>query len=169
MSKSAKKIIIGVIMLVLILAIIWAIYETMKPEPVSIEATNELPNENMGVDDVTNDFLQNEVINDIEENKIVNETTDKSESNEVVENESSKDDKESDTEVISGTNMSRNEKAIEIAKKYYEEEYGSIDGVYFDNQGIYNDGRYIVRAGTAGQSMNLFLLVNIESELVEEK
>ena len=49
---------------------------------------------------------------------------------------------------MTGTTASREERAVELAKEYYEEEYGSTDGVYFRYE-VNCDGRYIVRAGSA--------------------
>ena len=138
-----KKVIAVIVIFVLILAIIWIVYESVKPEPVSISATNELPNENMGLDNIINDIFENET-NTTNENEIVNETAQ--------------------------NNVDEDKKTTENdAKKYYEEEYGSTDEIYFSCEEINGDGRYIVRVGTAGQGMNMFLLVNIDNGKVTEK
>lgn len=167
MSKGVKKILGGIIILVLVLAIIWFAYEALKPETVSIGATNVLPNENMGIDNVTNDFLQNEVLNNVEENEVVNEVAEDAK-NEVVEEPTDENNNDNDSELVSGDNMSREERAVELAKKYYEEEYGSTEGIYFRCDEVYKDGRYIVIASSNGAT-KAFLFVNLDTELVEEK
>ena len=175
MSKSVKKVIAVIVVLVLILAVIWVVYESVKPEPASISATNELPNENMGLDNIINDIFENET-NSTNENEVVNETVQnnidevnetENDENTIVNNDSN--DSSNSSEVVSGTNTSREERAIEYAKQYYEEEYGSTDEIYFSCDQINGDGRYVVRVGTAGQGMNMFLIVNIDNGEVTEK
>ena len=173
MSKSVKKVIAVIVVLVLILAVIWVVYESVKPEPASISATNELPNENMGLDNIINDIFEDET-NSTNENEVVNETVQNNidEDTDTTENNNSSDNTDNNSnnsEVVSGTNTSREERAIEYAKQYYEEEYGSTDEIYFSCEEIYGDGRYSVRVGTAGQGMNMFLLVNIDNGEVTER
>ena len=165
MSKSVKKVIAVLVILLIILAIVWAVYESVKPEPASISATNELPNENMGIDNIINDFFE-------EDANLTNETLNETVENDIEENEENNNEESSSnssSEVVTGTNASREERAIEYAKQYYEEEYGSTDEIYFSCEEINGDGRYIVRVGTAGQGMNMFLLVNIDNGEVTEK
>lgn len=165
MKKGTKQAIIAVVVIILILAIVWIVYESVKPEPVNISATNEMPNENMGESNLINE-TENDVTNVLEENELVNETVDEG-TNEVAQNEETTQSGD-DSEIISGTTKSREERAVELAKEYYEEEYGSTEGIYFEYDSIYEDGRYIVRAGTADTG-TMYLYVNLSTENVSEE
>ena len=169
MKKGTKKIIGAIIALLLIIAVIWLIYESVKPEPVSIAASNELPNENMGLDNIINDLFENVVTNTAETNETTNEVV--NEVNEVEEEPAKENAEDSnESEIVSGTTTSREERAVEIAKEYYEKEYGSPDEVYFTYDSIYEDGRYIVRAGNAETGVKtLYLLVNLNTGEVTER
>lgn len=175
MDKSTKKIIGITVIILLILAIIWVVYESVKPQPASIQTSNELPNENLGIENIINDLFENEVSNTVENeivNEVMNEVVNQTENENVNKNnETSSDINENnnDSETVTGTTTSREEKAVELAKKYYEKEYGNSDGIYFDNQGVYGDGRYIVRAGSAGNGVNMYLLVDLNTEIVTKK
>ena len=70
MSKNTKIIIVAIVIIVLLATIIWLVYESYKSEPISIGETNVLPNENMGIDNVTSDFL--EEVNNVNETNFVN-------------------------------------------------------------------------------------------------
>lgn len=162
MKKGTKKVIGAVIAIVVVLVLAWLIYESVKPETVSIGATNELPNENMGLNNVTNDLSAEAVTNSETTYEPTNEVS--NEANNVVEQET-EDNNES--EIVSGSSLSREERAVELAKEYYEEEYGSADGIYFEFDSLNEDGRYRVRAGTADSGTKYFL-VDLNNETVEE-
>ena len=68
-----------------------------------------------------------------------------------------------------GTNESREERAVELAKEYYEEEYGSLDGIYFRCDSVYKDGRYVVTVTSGPNETLAFLYVDLRTELVEER
>lgn len=166
MSKGAKRILIVIIVAILVLAIIWVVYEANKPEPASINAATELPDENKGIDNIINDFVENEVVNETEEVSSV-EDAQVDEGEPEPSTESSNSDNTS-SELIPGTNESREEKAVELAKEYYEEEHGSSEGIYFRCDSVYKDGRYLVIAGKDARTV-AFLYVDVRTELVEEK
>ena len=153
MSKKVKRIIGIIIVIVLIIGVIWLLSEYAKPEQTSLEPVNELPNEDMEEANVVANIMEetsNEVTTTEEEN--VQEQPAKEEEN-----------SKNDSEVVSGTSLSREEQAVELAKKYYEQEYGSIDGVNFEFNDIYKDGRYIITVGNAGVGSNTFLYVNLST------
>ncbi len=168
MNKNIKKVLLVLVVALIIFAIIWMAYELIKPEPASINPVNELPNENMGLDNVINDILEDEEKNTVNENVVEEDDDDNSEN--VVEEETNKENNsnDNDSEIVSGSSTNRKEKAVELAKKYYEKEYGSTDGIYFEYDSIHSDGRYIVRAGTA-DTKTVWLLVDINTEIVTEK
>ena len=175
MSKGGKNFLILVIIVLLALGIMWAVYENYKTEPANINATTDLPDENKGIDNIINDFVENEIVNSVEEANVVSEdnttleeenasSSGDSNSNENVEDTN----KGSSSEVVEGTTMSREERAIEIAKEYYEEEYGNSDDLYFSCDGVNTEGKYIVRASSNAVNV-AFLIVDLNTGLVTEK
>ena len=156
-----KKVLGVIIIVILIFAVIWLVYENTKAEPANINAMNETQNENMGMSNVIEDLYGEDSTNTVNEPQ--------EEINDEVETEEPQvENKENNTEIVSGTTASREERAIEIAKEYYEQEYGDADSTLFGYESVYGDGRYIIRVGTAGSSMNLWLLVNLETGEVTE-
>lgn len=166
MKKGTKTLIVALVIVLLIAGISWAAYEKAGEKVADLPEVNETPNENMGITNKVDDLVENEIANTVQ-NEIANETT----VNEVSEenNVDEENNNTSDSEVITGTNATREEKAVEIAKKYYEETYGSTEGIYFTYDSVNGDGRYRVIAGTAGSSSNKFLIVNINTGEVTEK
>ena len=164
MSKGAKRFLIVIVVAIVVLAIIWIVYEANKPEPASINAATELPDENKGIDNIINDFVENEVVS--EEDKNANEDATAGEKEEIVTDTNSGN---SSSELMPGTNESREERAVELAKEYYEEEYGSLDGIYFRCDSVYKDGRYVVTVTSGPNETLAFLYVDLRTELVEER
>ena len=165
MSKNNKKILGIVIIVILILAIVWLVYENIKPQPTSINTTNELPDENKGIDNIINDLFENEVVNEevnVTTNEIANETVND-------DNTENKEENSSTSETVEGTTLSREEKAEKLAKEYYEEEYGSADDIYFRYDSVYGDGRYIVIARKSSGATVAFLFVNLDTGVVTKK
>ncbi len=164
MSKGAKRFLIVIVVAIVVLAIIWIVYEANKPEPASINAATELPDENKGIDNIINDFVENEVVSEEDEN--ANEDATAGEKEEVVTDTNSGN---SSSELMPGTNESREERAVELAKEYYEEEYGSLDGIYFRCDSVYKDGRYVVTVTSGPNETLAFLYVDLRTEIVEER
>ena len=164
MSKGAKRFLIVIVVAIVVLAIIWIVYEANKPEPASINAATELPDENKGIDNIINDFVENEVVSEEDEN--ANEDATAGEKEEVVTDTNSGN---SSSELMPGTNESREERAVELAKEYYEEKYGSLDGIYFRCDSVYKDGRYVVTVTSGPNETLAFLYVDLRTELVEER
>ena len=164
MSKGAKRFLIVIVVAIVVLAIIWIVYEANKPEPASINAATELPDENKGIDNIINDFVENEVVSEEDEN--ANEDATAGEKEEVVTDTNSGN---SSSELMPGTNESREERAVELAKEYYEEEYGSLDGIYYRCDSVYKDGRYVVTVTSGPNETLAFLYVDLRTELVEER
>lgn len=167
MSNGAKKILIVIVVALLALAIIWVIYEANKPEPASVNVATELPNENKGIDNIINDFVENELTNETDK-EIVNE--DSQEDEEKTEENTDSKDSNTSSELIPGTNESRKERAVELAKEYYEEKYGSLEGIYFRCEDtVYKDGSYLVKVSPNPNETIAFLYVDLRTELVEER
>ena len=164
MSKGAKRFLIVIVVAIVVLAIIWIVYEANKPEPARINAATELPDENKGIDNIIKDFVENEVVSEEDEN--ANEDATAGEKEEVVTDTNSGN---SSSELMPGTNESREERAVELAKEYYEEEYGSLDGIYFRCDSVYKDGRYVVTVTSGPNETLAFLYVDLRTEIVEER
>ena len=172
MSKGGKSFFIVVVIVLLVLGIVWAVYENYKTEPANINATTDLPDENKGIDNIINDFVENEIVNTVEEANVVEDTTT---DNEKVSGNNSNSNENSDSsssgnssEVVEGTSTSREERAIELAKEYYEEEYGNSDDLYFSYEGVNGEGKHIVRASSNAVNV-AFLIVDLNTGLVTEK
>lgn len=161
MSKGTKKVLGAIIIIILIVAVSWLVYRGINTETTSINPENEIQNENMGVYNAINDVVTNQV-----EEEPINEVL-----NEVVEEEVQEEEEnvQTNSEVVEGTATSREERAVELAREYYEQEYGTAEEIYFSYQGINGNGSYIVRAGNADSGSNMFLLVDLDTEEVTEK
>ena len=166
MKKGTKKIIGIVVAIIIVLALAWLIYESVKPDTVSIGATNEIPNENMGITNEVGNFIEDDTTNTINQNETTIEAVPEENNSEA--EEEIKNNNEGESEVVSGTTTSREERAVELAKEYFEKEYGSTDGIYFEYDSVNGDGRHIVRAGTADTG-TMYLLVNLSTGEVAEK
>lgn len=174
MSKGGKTFLILVIIVLLALGIMWAVYENYKTEPANINATTDLPDENKGIDNIINDFVENEIVNSVEEANVVSEDSTTLEENANSSGDSNSNENVEDTnkgnssEVVEGTTMSREEIAIELAKEYYEEEYGDSDDIYFRYDGVNGEGKHIVVASSNAVTV-AFLIVDLNTGLVTEK
>lgn len=68
--------------------------------------------------------------------------------------------------MLNGTVTSKEEKAIELAKKQWK----STEGVYFSNMAINSKGNYIVTVNDSKTSKTLaFYEIDVENEIVKEK
>lgn len=174
MSKNGKTFLIVIVVVLLALGIIWAVYENYKTEPANVNATTDLPDENKGIDNIINDFVENEIVNSVEEANVVSEDSTTLEENASSSGDSNSNENVEDTnkgnssEVVEGTTMSREERAIELAKEYYEEEYGDSDDIYFRYDGVNGEGKHIVVASSNAVTV-AFLIVDLNTGLVTEK
>ena len=176
MSKSGKSFLIVVVIVLLVLGIVWAVYENYKTEPANINATTDLPDENKGIDNIINDFVENAIVNTVEEKNVLeeNNATDNEEvSSNKTDDSNSNNNNDStssgnSSEIVEGTTTSRGEKAIELAKDYYEEEYGNSNDIYFRYDGVNTEGKHIVVASSNAVTV-AFLIVDLNTGLVTEK
>ena len=161
MSKNVKIGLTVVIILMLLFAIIWMVYDAKKE---TVTNTNDiktnLDNENTGLDNIINDLFDNVVVNEVS-NTIENEinTNTNIETNEITNSELSN---EIDNENHSNSVTSKEEKAIQLVK----DEWGSTDGVYFSNMGIDSNGRYIVSVNRKDTTTIAFFTVDVNTGLV---
>lgn len=157
MSKTVKNSLIVIAIVVVLFAIIWFVYDIFKKEPVDTNVNANLADENTGLDNIINDLFENVQTNEqIENENITN---------------NQKEEKQEDktNEVISESTESvttREEKAVELVKK----EWGSTDGVYFSNESVDSQGRYIVSVRDKKTTVSLaFYLVDVDKQLVTQQ
>ena len=157
MNKNIKNGILIIVILMIIGAIIWLIYDTVKPVNGNTIDTNMIQSEN----DVneTNNIQGNEIDNDIIENNIGNNTQE----NELNEQSNKQTNETKNEQTSNQTVASKEERAIELVKK----EWGEDDGVYFTNESIDNEGRYIVSVRNKNTtSLLAFYTVDVAKQLV---
>lgn len=156
MNKTIKNSLMIIVIVVVLFLIIWFGYDMTKTEPVdaNIVDTN-LVDENTGLDNIINELFDNVITNEQEENVVEYENTQNEEND------------TNDEEVSTGESMtSKQEKAIALVK----EEWGGEDGVYFSNESIDSQGRYIVSVRDKGTTNSLaFFIVDVDRELVTKQ
>lgn len=157
MNKTVKKSLIIIAIVIVVFIIIWFVYDMFKKDTVETNSNSNLVDGNTGLDNIINDLFDNDSI----ENEIKNSITEN-----VVDDNQGKEniiqDNEPDTTEKATT---KEEKAIELAKK----KWGSTSGVYFSNESINSDGRYIVSVRNSQTTDSLaFYLVDVEKGIVTE-
>lgn len=161
MNKTVKKSLIIIAIVIVLFAIIWLVYDMLKKDTVDTSSDTNIVDGNTGLDNIINDLFENDMIeNDVIGNEIENEVTENVTSNSSKENDNTKNEPDTTEKTTS-----KEEKAIELAKK----KWGSTSGVYFSNDGIEYDGRYrvSVRDGKTSNAL-AFYLVDLETGLVTE-
>ncbi len=159
MNKTVKKSLIIIAIVIVLFAIIWLVYDMFKKDTVNTSSDTNIIDGNTGLDNIINDLFENDVI----ENEIENEVTENVTSNNSKGNDNTKQETEEPDTTEKAT--SKEEKAIELAKK----KWGSTSGVYFSNEGINSDGRYIVSVRDGKSTSSLaFYLVDVEKGLVTD-
>lgn len=150
MSKVVKNSLIVIAIAILVFVIIYFVYDLLKAKPTYSEQVQQsnLEGSNMGID--TDKLFENVSTSNEEKTNIENEVEEPKEN----------------TEVLNGTVTSKEEKAIELAKKQWK----STEGVYFPNMAINSKGNYIVTVNDSKTSKTLaFYEIDVENEIVKEK
>lgn len=154
MDKTMKKSLIIILIVIVLFAIIWMVYDMFKKEPANANITDtNLEDENTGLDNIINELFDNVIVNDIDANEIEDDAN---------------ITKEQISNVGSSTESvtSKEQKAIELVKKAW----GDTNGVYFSNMSIDSQGRYIVSVNDAGSTRTLaFFVVDVDRELVTKQ
>lgn len=161
MSKTVKNSLIVIAIVVVLFGIIWFVYDVFKKEPVDANVNANLADENTGLDNIINDLFENVQTNEQTENVVENEN--------ITNNQKEEKQEDKTNEVISESTESvttREEKAVELVKK----EWGSTDGVYFSNESVDSQGRYIVSVRDKKTTASLaFYLVDVDKQLVTQQ
>lgn len=164
MNKALRNSLIIILIIIILFAIIWLIYDNFKKEPVNANATNEnLSDENTGLDNLINDLFENVEVN--ETNNEIKQDENKQNTNSQTSGTNQKNEQKN-TETTNESVTTKEEKAVNLVKKTW----GESDGVYFSNMGIDNQGRYIVSVNDAGSTRTLaFFIVDVDKELVTKQ
>ena len=158
MNKTVKNSLIIIAIVVVLFGMIWLVYDMLKKEPVDTKVNANLADENTGLDNIINDLFDNSQTNEQKENVIESENITNSQKEEDKTNEVSDGNIESVT--------TREERAVELVKK----EWGSTDGVYFSNESVDSQGRYIVSVRDKKTTTSLaFYLVDVDKQLVTQQ
>ena len=152
MSKEMKIILTIVSIILLVFAILFAIYANNKSEPMN-------SNTHLGtiVDD-PNNGLQNMLGNIFDEE------------NETENTNSANSNSEVEEDITNGDTMTAKEtKAISLVKKEWIKKYGSTDDVSF-SVSIQNDGKYGVTVYDTTTTKSIqFYIVDVDTEIVTER
>lgn len=164
MNKNVKKSLIVIAIVILLFIAVWLMYDAMKEKPVDSKQTNaNLVDENTGLDNFINGLFENITSDKKEENKVEENTAkeDKTDNNE------EKEKNEAQEAGTSGESVtSKEERAVELVKK----EWGETEGLYFSNDAIDTEGRYIVSVHDRSTTNTLaFFIVDVDSGLVTKK
>ena len=123
MNKTVKKSLIIIAIVIVLFAIIWLVYDMFKKDTVDTSSDTNIVDGNTGLDNIINDLFENDMIeNDVIGSEIENEVTENVTSNSSKENGNTKNEPDTTEKTTS-----KEEKAIELAKK----EWGEDDTVTF--------------------------------------
>lgn len=154
--NSAKKIVIAIVIIILIAAVIWVIYDKQKVETLDTNSTqNIVKNPNDGLGDLANAIgaESNIASGELKENKV--------EENEVVEPPTT----DNSSEVVKEPTTNREEKA----KQLVEKEWGDMEGFYLSVDGMDAQGRYRIIVRDDQTAQVAIYLVDVEKETVVEQ
>ena len=174
MNKTTRNILIVVAIVLLIFGVILAIYSQFKSEPIdaNIERDNILNDANTGLENLINDILEDnneneEEANDSENTEKNNTTTNTQASNIHNEGQSSE---ETNANITENQTTPGEQRAIELVKSEWEKEWGSLEGVSFNNVMIRDDGKYEVSVNDSKTTKVIHrYIVDTNTGLVEER
>ena len=155
MSKTMKNSLTIIGIVAVLFVIVWLVYDVVKTEPVDANIVyDNLVDENTGLDNIINELYE-DISNEIETNTVNKE-----------ENKNETEEENGEDVSTSETITSKQEKAIALVKK----EWGGEDGVYFLNDSVDSQGRYIVSVrNSKTTNVIVFFVVDVENELVTKK
>ena len=153
MSKGIRNTIIVIIIILLVFAILFAVYTHNKTQPMDANAVedNILPDPNSGLENMLNDILD--------------ETTDdeEPENTEKAKNEVTQSDIDNDNVMTP-----KETKAINLVKEQWKKKWGSLDDVSF-NVSVQSDGKYGVTVYDTTTTQTIkFYVVDVDTEIVKE-
>ena len=163
MNKTVRNSLIIIGIIIVLFGIVWIVYDMVKKEPADATIDMNLADGNTGLDNLINTLFENDIENEQEENVVQNEISDEK-------NQEDKDKDDNKGNAVTGSTTesatTREEKAVELVKK----EWGTTDGVYFSNESIDSNGRYIVSVRDKKTTASImFYLVDVDKKLVTEQ
>ena len=164
MNKTVRNSLLVIVIAIVLFGIIWLVYDIIREQPVDANSVDtNLADENTGLDNIINELFDNVVTNEEQENTIQDDNTETNTS-------TNKNEEEPENTVSSQQTTesvtSKEERSIELVKK----EWGGTDGVYFSNESIDTQGRYIVSVRDSGTtSLLAFFLVDVNTGLVTKQ
>ena len=171
MNNRVRNTIAVIVIILLIFAILFAVYTHFKTEPMNANTQlgNNIPDANTGLENMLNQILNEEENTTVEQNKEQN--TNKNENKEPNSNpeDNNKKDNEDDSLEDDNRMTPKESKAINLVKEYWKKEWGNIEDVAF-NVSIQSDGKYGVTVYdvTTTQSIQ-FYIVDVDKETVKER
>ena len=172
MTKAVRNTIIIIAIVVILFAIIFAVYQYFQDEPMNantLGAANVLEDANTGLENMLNEIFNEETVDGNTEN--VTNTEQAGSTTNPSNHEEQNNNKENETDLTEDDNRAtpRETKAIELAKEQWIKEWGSTNGVSF-NVSIQSDGKYYV---TVYDMVTTHLIkgyiVDVSTEIVTEK
>ncbi len=159
MTKTTKNILIITVIVILLFALTFVIYQhfSLKPLEKSDLGKGEiLPDVNNGLDNLINEILEENIIEpEKNNNNQKQETTVTASTGSVEDNEDQMTPKET--------------KAINLVKEKWSNEYGSLENIAF-NISIQSDGKYLVTVYDTKTTRTLKgFVVDVSTEIVNEK
>ena len=169
MSKPVKIVLIVLIVALLIFGVIFAVYSEFKTEPMDANSQQEniLDDANEGLNNLINDiFDENQENEEVQNNEDNTDVTNTENSNNNKEEEPEKETNSS----LEGQTTPGEKKAVDLVKDEWKKEWGSLDGVSFNNVSIQSDGKYLVAVNDSKTTRLIHsYIVDISTGVVEEK
>lgn len=172
MKKTVRNTIIIIAIIVMIFAIILAVYQYFKDEPMNantLGAANVLEDANTGLENMLNEIFNEETgAGNVETIKNTEQTGNITNSSNNETQDSSKGD-EMDLTEDDNRATPRENKAIELAKKQWTKDWGNTNGVSF-NVSIQSDGKYGVTVYDISSTKSIqFYIVDVDTGIVTER
>ena len=158
MSKAMRNTIIVIAIVLLIFAIIFAVYTHVQTKPMNAntQGKNILADANTGLENMLGNIFQ-------ENNTLLNEP----QTNSVQENDNN--NQTSTPTIDDNQTTPRENKAIELARQQWKKDMGSLEDISF-NVSIQSDGKYGVTVyDTTTTRSILFYIVDVDSGIVKER
>ena len=155
MKKTTRNMLIAFVIILLIFALISVFYQHFKTKPIDTSniKANIVENPDMGFENMINTVLDDEIEKENTENENNN-------NNEI---EKEKNDQE-ENKVTSKEN-----KAINLVKEQWKNDFGSLEGVSF-SASIQSNGKYGVTVYDTKTTQSIqFYIVDVETETVKER
>ena len=172
MTKSVRNTIIIIAIVVILFAIIFAVYQYFQDEPMNantLGAANVLDDANTGLENMFNEIFNEETGNENTEN--VTNTEQAGSTTNSSNNEEQNSNQENETDLTEDDNRAtpRETKAIELAKEQWTKDWGSTNGVSF-NVSIQSDGKYGVTVYDTSSTKSIqFYIVDVDTGIVTER